>query len=65
MKIKELIKQLQAYNPEEEIYTSIDEEGNDFKQIDGVYYLDLDDERRELNNIFPVEKERVIVIYPT
>ncbi len=42
MKIKELIKRLKGADPEREIKLSIDEEGNDFKEIDGIYESDGD-----------------------
>lgn len=36
MQVKELIAQLRAYSPDDEVSISVDEEGNDFKGIDMV-----------------------------
>lgn len=36
MTTRELMKQLLACNPDAEIYLSIDEEGNEFKEIDEI-----------------------------
>ncbi|MFC1588569.1 hypothetical protein ACFL54_09670 [Planctomycetota bacterium] len=40
MKIEELIKELQEYDKNQEIKISQDEEGNLFKEIEGVYETD-------------------------
>lgn len=37
MKIKQLIKKLQKFNPELEVVVSSDAEGNNFNYLDGVY----------------------------
>lgn len=74
MKIKELIKQLKKFNPESEIYQSIDSEGNAIKVIYNVAMYELGDlvpdengdiEIRKGEKYRWVSKGQVPVIWPT
>ena len=52
MKVKELIKLLQTYKPNEEIYMSRDEEGNGFQDIYETIYTEDENGERFLT-IYP------------
>jgi hypothetical protein len=58
MKIKELIKKLQTYNPEHEVYLSGDPEGNDIRTIDSVASTTIN----KTNNEGDYD---IVVIWPT
>jgi len=55
MKVKELIKLLQTYKPNEEIYMSRDEEGNGFQDIYETIYTEDENGERFLT-IYPGKK---------
>lgn len=73
MKIKDLIKQLKAYNPNDEIHLSIDSEGNAIKKIWQVTSYDNGDliEDEDGDTLIHgkrykwVVKEKLLVIWPT
>lgn len=80
MKVEELIEELEKCDPDEEVYLSIDPEGNHFRSVHEVdsnsamdehgdiYLRNLTDELEELGyselDVAPDDAENVTVIWP-
>jgi len=73
MKVKDLIKKLQACDPNTEVMISVDEEGNDFKKFEDVE--DNDDyfmfggevchkEDYSMPEMKEMKMEKIIILWP-